>query len=351
LGEICDFKYGKALKQEDRVIGPYPVFGSNGIVGYHNSFIVSAPFIVIGRKGTAGSVIYSDVNGYPIDTTFYVDTVKKPINIKYLSLAMKYLCFNSISSQTGVPGLSRDDAYTEKIPLPPVEIQKQIVDELDGYQRIIDGANAVIESYRPLIPKTVIGELRSLKDIAIFRPSKDEVEILAADTPVSFVPMADLNTHNIEFTAKGERTIGEVLGGGFTYFRDTDILLAKITPCFENGKAGLARNLVNGIGFGSTEYIVIRAKTDIVYPEWIYYHINAQEFIDQGKRFMIGTAGQQRVDLNFVKEYAISVPPLAEQRRILDNIETEKALIEPSKQLITLFTKKMQERINEIWGD
>lgn len=69
-------------------------------------------------------------------------------------------------------------------------------------------------------------------------------------------------------------------------------MLAKITPCFENGKAGIAQNLKNGVGFGSTEYIVIRANTDIVYPEWIYYHINSPEFLSQGKGFMTGTAGK-----------------------------------------------------------
>jgi type I restriction enzyme M protein len=350
LGDICEFKYGKALKQEDRVNGSYPVFGSNGIVGYHNNFIASAPFIVIGRKGTAGSVVYSDVNGYPIDTTFYVDTVKKPINMKYLSFAMKHFCFNNISTQTGVPGLSRDDAYNEKIPLPPFEIQQQIVDELDGYQRIIDGANVVVRSYRPFIPGSVIGELRALKDIAIFRPSKDEVKTLTADTLVSFVPMADLNTHNIVFTAKEERTIGEVLSG-FTYFRDNDVLLAKITPCFENGKAGIARNLKNGIGFGSTEFIVIRANTDIVYPEWIYYHIKSVDFIERGKRSMTGTAGQQRVDINFVKDYSIIVPPLETQSQILDSIASEQELVDSSKKLIDVFAQKMQDRINEIWGE
>ena len=61
-----------------------------------------------------------------------------------------------------------------------------------------------------------------------------------------------------------------------------DILLAKITPCFENGKAGIAHNLKNGIGFGSTEYIVIRADESVVYPEWIFYYINTREFINMG---------------------------------------------------------------------
>ena len=128
-------------------------------------------------------------------------------------------------------------------------------------------------------------------------------------------------------------------------------MLAKITPCFENGKAGIARNLKNGIGFGSTEYIVIRANTDIVYPEWIFYHINTPEFINGGRSYMTGTAGQQRIDINYVKQYQIPVPSLEEQRIILDSIDTEKNLIASSKELVRIFEKKIIDRINDIWNN
>ena len=237
-----------------------------------------------------------------------------------------------------------------KIPVPPIEVQQQIIDELDSYQRLIDGANTIVDSYKVLIPSNINGELMKLGDIADFRPSKEEVKNLPADTIVSFVPMADLNTNSISFNISEEREIKDVFSG-FTYFRNNDLLLAKITPCFENGKAGIARNLQNGIGFGSTEYIVIRAKTKVIYPEWIYYHINSQEFINNGKGAMTGTAGQQRIDINFVKNYSIIVPPLAVQRQILDGIEQEQLLISYSKQLMDVFTKKMQNRISEIWGE
>ena len=92
-----------------------------------------------------------------------------------------------------------------------------------------------------------------------------------------------------------------------------------VQQTFENGKAAIARNLTNGIGFGSTEYIVIRANTSFVYPEWIFYHINTPEFIDGGKSFMTGTAGQQRVDINYVKQYRIPVPSLDEQKKLSTN--------------------------------
>lgn len=236
-----------------------------------------------------------------------------------------------------------------KIPLPPMKMQIQIVAELDGYQHVVSGAQEIISNYMPKIVCQT-DKYKAIEEIAIFKPSKDEVKDLPGDTKVSFVPMADINTFDATISSHEERNLADVISG-FTYFRDGDILLAKITPCFENGKAAIATNLTSGIGFGSTEFIVIRANTSLVYPDWIFYHINTHEFIDAGKSFMTGTAGQQRIDINYVKQYRIPVPSLAEQKRILDKIHYEKSLIEPSKQLVNIFTEKIGNRINEMWGE
>ena len=236
-----------------------------------------------------------------------------------------------------------------EIPLPPTDVQERIIAELDGYQHIVSGARSVLSNYRPKLSCST-DIYKTLDEIATFRPSKDEIKALPGDTDVSFVPMASLNTFDASFEATETRKLGDV-SSGFTYFRNNDILLAKITPCFENGKAGIAHNLKNGIGFGSTEYIVIRADTSAVYPEWIFYYINTREFIDGGKPYMTGTAGQQRIDINYVKQYQIPVPSLDEQKKLLDEIHREQALIEPSKKIINVFTAKIDTRIKEIWGE
>ena len=236
-----------------------------------------------------------------------------------------------------------------KIPLPPMDVQQLIVNELEGYRHIISGAQGVISNYVPKIVCQAEAH-KTIDEIAAFKPSKDEIRDIPDDTDVSFVPMANMNAYNVHFEPREDRKLADVRSG-FTYFRDNDILLAKITPCFENGKAGIARNLTNGIGFGSTEYIVIRANTSLVYPEWIFYHINTPEFIEGGKAFMTGTAGQQRIDINYVKQYRIPVPSLEEQKKILDQISYEQSLIEPSKQLIKVFTEKIEARIKEVWGE
>lgn len=235
-----------------------------------------------------------------------------------------------------------------KIPLPSLSEQDKIVLELESYRQIIHSSRIVLNNYLPRIEFSG-GNYLKLGEIATFNPSKDEIKKLPGETSVSFVPMVSLNTFSAEFTANEERKIEEVKSG-FTYFKDNDVLLAKITPCFENGKAGIAQGLKSGIGFGSTEYIIIRANTDIVYPEWIFYHINTPEFINGGKPHMTGTAGQQRIDINYVKQYQIPVPSLEEQRKILDDINAEKKLINSSKDLIAIFEKKISDKINDIWN-
>lgn len=250
---------------------------------------------------------------------------------------------------TNISNLTFEDLSNFAFPLPALEEQIRIVSEIEGYSQVVAGAQKVLCGYAPKIT-CLTGEYKALEDIATFKPSKEEVRGLPADTMVSFVPMADLNTFDASFKTQEERKLGEVLSG-FTYFRDNDILLAKITPCFENGKAGIARSLTNGIGFGSTEYIVMRADPQAVYPEWIFYHINTPEFINGGKPFMTGTAGQQRIDLNYVKQYRIPVPPLEEQKKILDGIRYEQSLIEPSKQVMEVFTAKIESRMNGVWSE
>ncbi|WP_419011651.1 DEAD/DEAH box helicase family protein [Dysosmobacter sp.] len=125
----------------------------------------------------------------------------------------------------------------------------------------------------------------------------------------------------------------------------------KVTPCFENGKSGLAKNLENGIGFGSSEFFVLRANPDRVLPEYIYYIINSNRFISEGTPQMTGTGGLRRLTKDFVLNYPVSLPPLDEQRKIVNQTEEEIAIVEQNKRLIEIFEKKINDKISEVWGE
>ena len=122
LGDIVEFKYGKALKEEDRLNGSYPVIGSNGIVGYHDNYLVKGPGIVTGRKGTIGKLIWVNDNFTPIDTTFYIKDKLNLNNLFYYYFLLKYQGLNRITSDSAVPGLNRNLAHSNELGIPSKNI-------------------------------------------------------------------------------------------------------------------------------------------------------------------------------------------------------------------------------------
>ncbi len=152
LGKVISLEYGKPLKKENRNGGEYPVFGSNGIVGWHDKYIVKGPFIIVGRKGSAGKVVFSQKSGFPIDTTFYVKILnEKLILLKFAYFQMLNMNLDKVNIQAGVPGLNRNDAYKLKIPLPPLEVQKQIVAKIEKEQELVNSSKQLIEIFEQKI--------------------------------------------------------------------------------------------------------------------------------------------------------------------------------------------------------
>ena len=150
----------------------------------------------------------------------------------------------------------------------------------------------------------------------MIKPPKAEARAkLAAGDAVSFAPMEDLGIGVKYMQPRRTGYIGEV-SGSYTYFADGDVLLAKITPCFENGKLGIARGLTNGVGFGSSEYIVLR-PVQALNAEFLYYYLARPIFLEEGARTMTGAVGHKRVTKEFVENYPIPLPPVSEQRRIV----------------------------------
>jgi type I restriction enzyme S subunit len=136
------------------------------------------------------------------------------------------------------------------------------------------------------------------------------------DTTVTFVSMSAVDEHNGVINKPETRTFTEV-AKGYTSFRERDVLLAKVTPCMENGKAAIARDLENGLGFGSTEFHVLR-PTEVVLPEYVFSFIRQKAFRDRAASAFVGTGGLQRVPPDFLSRVKIPLPTLPEQQRIVD---------------------------------
>lgn len=175
--------------------------------------------------------------------------------------------------------------------------------------------------------------LRKLGDVEVclLNPKKKEVASIKDDTLVSFVPMARVDDVSGGMDVSEVKRLGEVRKG-YTYFAEGDVVFAKITPCMENGKSAIARNLMNGIGFGTTEFHVLRPGP-LTIPEWLHLFVRDREFREEAKKNMYGAAGQQRVPVDFLREATIPIPPLAEQRRIVARIEELTSRAEEARKL------------------
>ena len=181
-------------------------------------------------------------------------------------------------------------------------------------------------------------DVKPLKEVCLIKPPKSEARKgQNADFLVSFAPMETLGIDQKYLITNQTRTMSDVVGS-YTYFSNGDVLLAKITPCFENGKLGIASDLINNIGFGSSEYIVFRANEQLD-AEWLYYYLSRQSFRNEGASRMAGAVGHKRITKDFIEDYPIPIPPLPEQRRIVaildkafEGIATAKANIEKNLQ-------------------
>lgn len=171
---------------------------------------------------------------------------------------------------------------------------------------------------------------------------------LTDDFEVSFVSMSDVNSHDYYFSPKQVKLFNEV-SKGYTYFEEGDVLLAKITPCFENGKSAIARDLRNGIGFGSTEFIVLRANNKTT-AEWIFNFVSNPAFINDGRKHMTGSAGQKRLSIDFLRDYMIPLPPLEIQKKLVEEAEKEQQAINVNRHLIGTMQNKISVFITETLG-
>lgn len=143
---------------------------------------------------------------------------------------------------------------------------------------------------------------------------------LNGDDLVSFVPMAAVDEVSGTIAAPIDRPYSEV-SKGFTHFRDEDVIFAKITPSMENGKSAVARDLTNGTGMGSTEFHVFRSYGAIE-PEYLWRYVRQQSFRNDAQTVMSGAVGQQRVPADWLKEHMIPLAPMAQQRRIIEKVDS-----------------------------
>ncbi|HOD20325.1 MAG TPA: N-6 DNA methylase [Candidatus Fermentibacter daniensis] len=346
--EVCTLEYGSSLPKEKRVEGPYPVVGSNGITGYHNEYLVEGPAIIVGRKGSAGEVTLIEQNCFPIDTTYYVKQVDpSKSDIVFLYRILKSLGLPDLRGGAGIPGLNRTDVYqAHRIPLPPLEVQKEIVAEIEGYQKVIDGARMVVENYRPHIPIDPEWPMVRLEKLCVS---------IQNGFPVKQQDDGRYLVTRIQTIADGTIDLSKTKCTNDPVPEDRlmehgDILFSHINSIDHLGKTAIFRGapvpVVHGINL-----IRLRPRTELVDSHFLLWSMKQDHFIETAKSFAQRAVNQASIKVTDIREMAIPLPPLSIQKEIVAEINTEEALVQANRDLIARFEKKIQSTLARVWED
>lgn len=313
-------------------------------------------------------VYRAEFNG-KCSTEFHVFQAKK-IDADFLTIVLRS---NLVVAQTKhlmtgntLPRLQTSDIENLIIPLPPVSVQREIVELYTKAQAekqakeaqakaLLDGVDSYLltelgitlpkTSERQLVFKVKCSDIlgqrldtsfykdkfelistkyqnKKLSDIVIINPSVN-LKSFNDNDEITFIPMEVVDEIFGTIVENRITTISNTKG--FTKFEDNDLLWAKITPCMQNGKSAIARNLKNGIGCGSTEFYVLRPKDSETSIEYIYLLLRHHKVLESAKNSFGGSAGQQRVSSGYLKSISIPTPPIEVQKNIATTIELRKA--------------------------
>lgn len=437
LGEVCDLNKirnqasATEIEKMNLNSGNVKLLPSSKNYEWWTDEKTAGQFINEGEVITLGVARYANIKkhkGKFVSANNHILSVKDKSKIifDFLYILLE-ICGQKLYKQgQQYPQFDTNIFYSFKIPLPPLEIQKQIVAECEKieeqhntlslsikeYQKLIKAMlqksgiiednqeyelNSILENLQKLESKLDFNLLLSLieeqishsevlveetqskerkQDFNAFKnfsktiqellqtlstppkdgwkrislkneqymelnPSKKEISKLDENMLVSFIEMASVSDKGY-IQSKIDRSLNEVRKG-YTYFIENDILIAKITPCMENGKCAIAKNLTNNIGFGSTEFHIFRAKTGLD-SSFLFYNLNQQNIREKAALAMTGASGHKRVPISFYENLTIPLPSLEIQEKIVQNIE----LVEQQIDLLNLkleFLEKEKEKI------
>lgn len=326
--------------------------------GYENCGVSLAPAksIALSKRAPIGHLAITLLPAVVNQGCFLLEVLSpNDVNYLYYWLYANKSTLNSFGQGSTFMELPREKFAMLKISIPSEKEQTAIAHYLDTKLGEIDAlidkqqtlleklaeqrtaviTHAVTKGLNPTAPMKNSGvewlgdvpahwEVKRLRFTLNLNPVKSELNI-PEDTLVSFIPMEAVNFDK-DLTLTEERNLDEVYKG-YTYFKNDDVVLAKITPCFENGKSAIAQNLTNGIAFGTTELHVLRPQ-DSINNHFLYYLIKSDSFMKIGESEMYGAGGQKRVPEEFIKNFLIGLPPYYEQVTIADYLDQETAKID-----------------------
>ena len=328
LGDELTFQRGFDITKAEQRSGPFPVISSSGSKSSHAEFKVRGPGVIIGRKGSLGTVFYSDGNYWPHDTTLWIKDFHGN-HPRFAYYFLQTMGFERLDAGASNPSLNRNHIHTIPVLWPPLPVQQRIAGILSAYDELIENSQRrirILEAmaralYRewfvtfrfpghenhPRIPSP-LGEVpqgwavKRVTDAVRVNPRV----LVPRDGEKPFVPMGCLSNDSMLIADIESRS-----GNSGARFQNGDTLFARITPCLENGKTGYVQFLpdASAVAFGSTEFIVMRSAT--LTPEFVYCLARSDEFRGEAIKSMSGATGRQRVQERCFDDLQIAQPPQA----------------------------------------
>lgn len=356
LGNISGlvFEKGKSITKQQTQNGNIPVVAGGIDFAYlHNVANRKANVITISASGAnAGFVNFWDKPIWASDCSTIQSIDEKIISTRYIYEELKALQKVVYDLQKGnaQPHVYIDDIKKIRIPLPPFDIQQKIVDEIEE----IENNNTQLQD-KQVDLKNQIKEIinncykhydkENLKKIVETNPSKAEIKDLSTNEMVSFIDMPSVS-NNGYIENEVIKTYQDVRKGSYTYFKKGDVIIAKITPCMENGKCACTDNIKCDIAFGSSEFHVFRVSEKII-NKYLFALLNRSEIRENAEQQMTGASGHRRVPIAFYENLSIPVPPLPEQQKIVAQIEKLEKQIAEAQAIIDNSNQQKQEILDK----
>lgn len=338
LSEVCELYQPKTITGKEISSEPqngwYKVYGANGVIGYYHSYNEEYPEVLITCRGaTCGTINLSDHKSYITGNAM----VAKPKNSgqlrkKYLYHILKNIDFSSVITGAAQPQITRASLSPFQIPLPPLEIQEQIVSELDSYQKIIDGAKQIADNWKPKIDIDPKWEKVKLGEIA---------DVVAGQSPEG--KFYNSENEGVPFY-QGKTEFNDIYLGKPTKWttqttklaEDGDILMSMRAPV---GPVNIATQKIC-IGRGLAG---IRTKKIEQMFLFTYLQLIEKEIVGNGGAVF------DSISKNQIEQIVIPFPPIEIQKQIVERIEAERALVESAKKLIAIYEQKTKETIGKLW--
>jgi type I restriction enzyme S subunit len=327
---VCVFEYGSGLTQRDRLGGSVPVFGSNGVVGYHNIAINRGPTIIIGRKGSIGQVNYSEIPCWPIDTTYYIDSSKTNCDLIWLYWLLKSLQLDLLNKATGVPGLNREDAYNQIVPLPPPEEQRRIATKIQELMQEVEHARTACEKQfeaAKALPATYLREVFESEEAKKWERKRlgEVCEFLDSMR----IPVND-GERQKRIAGKKQTELYPYYGANGQVgwidnfiFDEELVLLAEDGGFFGSFEKPIAYR-VGGKCWVNNHAHVLRTNREIIDVDWLYFSLGIRPDI------MCFVSGTTRPKLNQeqASKIPIPLPSILIQQRIAADLKGKMAEVE-----------------------